>query len=213
MPAQRVRERRRPRSRRATYDAYLSSRAWSEKRKQWYAAWLTAAGVEPSCLVCGGRWTLKSGHLHHVTYARLGDEALEDLLPLCRRDHQALHAVIDAHVAWRRSDRRTATAAVIAFLRAPARPPPAAHSPGRPRQRMTADEPLDFGADPFEHAFGQLRGPVHWPSLTEDEARERMLELDDWVDRPRPTLRHRAPLRAAVLGPARRPRRDPLGPA
>ncbi|MGO4362284.1 hypothetical protein [Terrabacter sp. RAF57] len=46
---------------------------------------------------------------------------------------------------------------------------------------MTADEPLDFGADPFEHAFGQLRGPVHWPSLTEDEARERMLELDDWV--------------------------------
>lgn len=89
MPAPRVRERRRPRSRRATYDAYLSSRAWSEKRKQWYAAWLTVAGVEPSCLVCGGRWTLKSGHLHHITYARPGAEACEDLLPLCRRDHQA----------------------------------------------------------------------------------------------------------------------------
>jgi hypothetical protein len=42
-------------------------------------------------------------------------------------------------------------------------------------------EPLDFGEDPFERTFGQLRGPVHWPSLTGDEARDRMRELDDWV--------------------------------
>ena len=95
-----------PRPPRAAYDAYLDSRAWSDKRKQWYAAWLTAAGVEPSCLVCGRRWTLKSGHLHHATYARLGAEPVEDLVPLCRRDHQRLHALIDAHPTWRRADRR-----------------------------------------------------------------------------------------------------------
>ncbi|GAA2501543.1 hypothetical protein [Terrabacter carboxydivorans] len=46
---------------------------------------------------------------------------------------------------------------------------------------MTA-EPLDFGEDPFERTFGQLRGPVHWPSLTDDEARDRRRELDDWVN-------------------------------
>ena len=47
---------------------------------------------------------------------------------------------------------------------------------------MTADQPLDFGADPFERTFGQLRGPIHWPSLTEDETRDRMRELDKWVN-------------------------------
>jgi hypothetical protein len=106
-----------PGSRRASYDAYLNSRAWSDKRKGWYAAWLTAAGVEPSCLVCGRRWTLKAGHLHHATYERLGAESPRDLLPLCRRDHKALHAVIDSHPTWRRADRLTATAAIIAGLR------------------------------------------------------------------------------------------------
>jgi 5-methylcytosine-specific restriction endonuclease McrA len=107
----------RPRRRRKSYDAYLASRAWSDKRKQWYAAWLSSAGIEPSCLVCGRRWTLKSGHLHHTTYVRLGDESLSDLVPLCRRDHRALHAVIDSTPTWRRTDRRTATAALVAVLR------------------------------------------------------------------------------------------------
>ena len=49
---------------------------------------------------------------------------------------------------------------------------------------MTAaanDEPLDFGVDPFDRTFGQLRGPIHWPSLTVQEAASRMSELRDWV--------------------------------
>src|SRR3954470_3656259 len=111
MPAKLMPEGAAPGSRRAAYDAYINSHAWSDKRKQWYAAWLTAAGVEPSCLVCGQSWTLKASHLHHATYDRLGAESLRDLLPLCRRDHQILHAVIDLHPTWRRADRRTATAA------------------------------------------------------------------------------------------------------
>ncbi|WP_330474635.1 hypothetical protein [Terrabacter sp. C0L_2] len=117
MPATPIRERAAPRSRRAFYDAYLNSRAWRDKRKHWYAAWLTAAGIEPSCLVCGRQWTLKAGHLHHATYDRLGDESLRDLLPLCRRDHKALHAIIDSQPTWRRVDRQTATVAIIAALR------------------------------------------------------------------------------------------------
>ena len=117
MPATPIPDRAPPRSRRASYDAYINSRAWSDKRRQWYAAWLTAAGIEPSCLVCGQRWTLRAGHLHHATYDRLGAESLRDLLPLCRRDHKALHAIIDSHPTWRRADRQTATAANIASLR------------------------------------------------------------------------------------------------
>src|SRR6476660_8819007 len=93
MPAPFAAEGARQRSRRASYDAYLNSRAWSDNRRQWYAAWLTAAGIEPSCLVCGRRWTLKAGHLHHATYERLGAESPRDLLPLCRRDHKLLHVL------------------------------------------------------------------------------------------------------------------------
>src|SRR3954468_7286483 len=97
MPATLMPEGAAPRSRQASYDAYINSRAWSHKRKHWYAAWLTAAGVEPCCLVCGRRWTLNAGHGHHATYDRLGAESLGDLVPLCRRDHRTLHAVIDLH--------------------------------------------------------------------------------------------------------------------
>ena len=43
------------------------------------------------------------------------------------------------------------------------------------------DEPLDFGVDPFDRTFGQLRGPIHWPSLTAPESASRMSELRDWV--------------------------------
>ena len=46
---------------------------------------------------------------------------------------------------------------------------------------MTSDAPLDFGEDPFDRAFGQLRGPIHWPSLTDAEASDRMEELAEWV--------------------------------
>jgi 5-methylcytosine-specific restriction endonuclease McrA len=105
-------------ARRATYDSYLASRAWHDKRRAWYAAWLTIAGTEPRCLACGRVWTLKAGHLHHTTYARLGDEDLSDLIPLCGADHRRLHQMLDSHPTWRRTDRATASAALIAILRA-----------------------------------------------------------------------------------------------
>ncbi|KJK11760.1 hypothetical protein UB45_10920 [Terrabacter sp. 28] len=128
-------DRTRRRRRRPAYDAYLSSSAWSDKRKHWYAAWLTAAGVEPSCLVCGRRWTLKAGHLNHATYVRLGEESLADLLPLCRRDHRRLHAILDASPSWCRADRQTATAGIIAALRR-----------ARPSHCGGADDSTDTGA-------------------------------------------------------------------
>ena len=110
-------QRRRRGPRGAAYDAYLASKAWKAKRQQWYAAWLTAAGTPPVCAACGARWTLKTGHLHHVTYMRLGREEPEDLLPLCARHHRQLHAIFDTSLSWRRLGRAAATAGIIAGFR------------------------------------------------------------------------------------------------
>ena len=71
------------RSRSGAYDAYLVSDTWRARRKAWYAAWLTRCGTPPACLVCDQEWNLRSGHLHHLTYERLGHEDDEDLVPLC----------------------------------------------------------------------------------------------------------------------------------
>ena len=40
-------------------------------------------GKDPVCAVCGGPWTLRHGQLHHRSYARLGAEAWQDLIPIC----------------------------------------------------------------------------------------------------------------------------------
>ena len=47
---------------------------------------------------------------------------------------------------------------------------------------MTGQEPLSFGADPFEQAFGKPVGPVHLPSLLERDRTRALAELGTWVD-------------------------------
>src|SRR5665811_1498150 len=71
-------------ARRAVYAAYMNSKAWQDKRRAWYARWVTLTGTSPVCLVCGRRWSVRSGHLHHLTYQRLGAEEPTDLMPLCK---------------------------------------------------------------------------------------------------------------------------------
>jgi hypothetical protein len=105
------------RSRSGAYDAYLVSDAWRDRRKAWYAAWLTRCGTPPACMVCSREWSPRSGHLHHLTYERLGDENDDDLVPLCPRDHRQLHRVLEASAGWRRLGRRQASAGIIGLLR------------------------------------------------------------------------------------------------
>jgi hypothetical protein len=109
--------------RRAVYDAYLASHGWRQCRKAWYAAWLTAHGTPPVCLVCDRAWSLRSGHLHHLTYARLGAEDDRDLVPLCARHHRRLHEVLDRSSYWRTLGREQASLRIIAMLRRSERPP------------------------------------------------------------------------------------------
>ncbi|EBM0725609.1 hypothetical protein XE97_24930 [Salmonella enterica subsp. enterica serovar Senftenberg] len=47
---------------------------------------------------------------------------------------------------------------------------------------MTNQEPMSFGADPFEQAFGTQVGPVHLPSLLDANRERALAELGPWVD-------------------------------
>jgi hypothetical protein len=103
--------------RRAVYDAYLASHAWRARRKAWYAAWLTSHGTPPTCRVCDRAWGLRSGHLHHLTYMRIGAEEDRDLVPLCAPHHRQLHQVLEGSPSWRALGREQSSLAIIGRLR------------------------------------------------------------------------------------------------
>ena len=104
-------------TRRARYAAYMGSVAWQEKRRYWYQHWRSTHHSAPVCLVCGCRWSLRSGQLHHVTYMRLGNEEPDDLVPLCAAHHARLHQIWDGSSQWRALGRAAATYGIIALLR------------------------------------------------------------------------------------------------
>lgn len=102
---------------RRRYAAYMDSEAWRTRREQWHAHYLATRRRPPSCAVCGAPWSLVGDDLHHASYARLGRERDDDLIPMCRAHHTALHELWDTHPAWRRLGRTQATAGIIALLR------------------------------------------------------------------------------------------------
>jgi len=63
------------------YDKYLASKAWKQKRKEMLAMY-------PQCAVCGATKRLE---VHHLTYAHLGNEPLEDLKVICKSCHKQEH--------------------------------------------------------------------------------------------------------------------------
>jgi len=67
----------------SSYADYLSSTHWAEFRQKYFLS-----QRPKTCLVCGdGRI-----QLHHVTYERLGQEKLKDVVPLCRKHHEDVHS-------------------------------------------------------------------------------------------------------------------------
>jgi hypothetical protein len=65
------------------YDDYLSSDRWANRRLAF------KANYPERCFVCN----TTSCCLHHVTYARVGNEEDADLVWLCRHHHEQIHAV------------------------------------------------------------------------------------------------------------------------
>lgn len=67
---------------RADYNDYIHSDKWLERRRQT----LLRDGFR--CQKCGSRRFL---HVHHLTYARFGNEKLEDLQTVCKECHETIH--------------------------------------------------------------------------------------------------------------------------
>lgn len=70
------------------YAEYLQSEHWQKKRKEAIALYCNAC---MNCLM--PRWLSQAAygmdlHVHHTSYANLGNESLDDLLPLCPRCHE-----------------------------------------------------------------------------------------------------------------------------
>jgi hypothetical protein len=66
----------------ATYTDYLNSDHWRRVKAAY-----KRAGKSMVCAVC----RQKHIQLHHRSYLRLGNENLDDLTPLCRPHHEAVH--------------------------------------------------------------------------------------------------------------------------
>lgn len=68
------------------YDLYLKSDHWQEFRERYQES----DKVQHSCYVCG----TDVYDLHHWTYVRLGQEELDDVIPLCREHHKITHKFV-----------------------------------------------------------------------------------------------------------------------
>lgn len=99
-------------TRRAAWAEYLDSGAWQAGRRAFFLS--GKANTEcPGCDAPVG----PSDDVHHLEYPDVpGQEAYGDLVVLCRRCHEAVHASLDSFAGWRRVARRAATWAILEQL-------------------------------------------------------------------------------------------------
>lgn len=108
---------------RLDYDQYISSSKWERRKVAYYAKHPRV------CRACG---TDERIHLHHHTYARMGHELDDDLVPLCQNCHDLVHRL---HRAKRGSLTR-ATSEFLALNGASLRP--AKHKARRTTQKKNS---------------------------------------------------------------------------
>jgi 5-methylcytosine-specific restriction endonuclease McrA len=93
---------------RARYAAYITSPEWYQRRESWALEEVRRSTELIRCVGCRKRWNLHRDDLHHLSYERLGNEAHEDLWPMCRTCHNRLHDLIESTKSWRKLSRRLA---------------------------------------------------------------------------------------------------------
>jgi hypothetical protein len=59
-------------ARRSVTATYMNPDTLPDKRRSWYARWASLTALPLIFPACGQRWSVRSGHLHHLTYQRLG---------------------------------------------------------------------------------------------------------------------------------------------
>ena len=77
------------------YEEYLCSEAWKKKRMQRLAI------GKFRCAACGSKERLQ---VHHLTYAHIFDEPMEDLIPLCDLHHKAAEEMVEKGLLPRSED-------------------------------------------------------------------------------------------------------------
>lgn len=105
---------------RAFYASYITSPKWFHRREAWAREEAAQRGSDVIVCAggCGAEWTVRRGDLHHRSYDRLGEEAHEDLWPMCRPCHTRLHDIIDSTRSWRRLPRELANDRALAVVHA-----------------------------------------------------------------------------------------------
>lgn len=90
-------------ARSSKYKLYIASPEWRCKREEYWKS-----GVMRECYVCGDPWVdFKGKQLHHRTYERLGNENLDDLVPVCVGCHQDITDAWKVEKAKNRKARKT----------------------------------------------------------------------------------------------------------
>ena len=78
----------------SNYEEYLLTEHWKMARDSVLLFW------DNRCMICNSEEKI---HVHHRTYVRLGDEQMNDLVPLCEECHSLFHdklPVTDINRAW-----------------------------------------------------------------------------------------------------------------
>lgn len=102
---------------RARYAAYIQSAEWFRRRDIWAVEELRRReGELISCLGCYSPWLVRRDDMHHASYDRLGNEAHEDLWPLCRTCHTNLHDVLDSTKSWKKLSRLVANTHALTIV-------------------------------------------------------------------------------------------------
>lgn len=86
---------------RANYNAYMRSYAWRKRRDEYFTRHLKR------CRACGDKERIQ---LHHLNYDNFGAETDDDLLPLCKYCHDAVHDL-------QKRERITISAATHLFIK------------------------------------------------------------------------------------------------
>lgn len=90
-----------------TYSTYLQSEAWENKRQQR----LVLSGRR--CEACGSVNTLQ---IHHLTYERIFQEDMDDLMTLCKVHHEAVEEFCRKGVIEKTGDPRKLRADTLKFI-------------------------------------------------------------------------------------------------
>lgn len=91
-----------------SYSEYINGPAWAAKKRQFKSQ------RELLCECCKDDRKLD---VHHLTYERLYNEAMGDLMLLCRKCHEAVEQAIQRKRLTRKGNPKKLRAETIAFLR------------------------------------------------------------------------------------------------